>query len=75
MEDKRLGEEIFCCIRLRDCKSISHQEVVEHCEGKIAKYKIPKFIDIVTDFPRTTSGKIQKHKLVEMYNSGIDKSK
>jgi fatty-acyl-CoA synthase len=36
------------------------------CRGKIARYKIPKYVFFIDQFPLTGSGKIQKFKLKEM---------
>ncbi|MBR3716916.1 MAG: hypothetical protein IKN19_02975, partial [Bacteroidaceae bacterium] len=40
--------------------------VRDYCNGQIARYKIPKYIFFVKDFPLTGSGKVQKYKLREM---------
>ena len=41
-------------------------DVREFCKGKIAHYKIPKYVLFVEDYPLTGSGKIQKFKLKEL---------
>ena len=41
-------------------------DVREFCTGKIARYKIPKYIFFVDEFPMTGSGKIQKFKLKDV---------
>ncbi len=41
------------------------EEIIDYCKGKIARYKIPKFVVFVEGFPSTASGKIQKYKLRE----------
>ncbi len=46
-------------------ESIPPGEIVEYCLERIAKFKVPRYIDYRTDFPRSTSDKIQKHKLIE----------
>jgi len=45
---------------------MSEDEVRAFCKGRIANYKIPKYVKFVTSFPMTASGKIQKFKLREM---------
>jgi len=40
--------------------------VVDFCEGQISRYKIPKYVFFVDEFPMTASGKIQKFKLREL---------
>ena len=41
-------------------------DVRDFCDGKIARYKIPKYILFVEGFPLTGSGKIQKFKLKDL---------
>jgi len=42
------------------------EDVREFCRGKIARYKTPKYVFFVKEFPLTGSGKIQKFKLKEL---------
>ena len=42
------------------------EDIQEFCRGKIARYKIPKYVFFIDQFPLTGSGKIQKFKLKEM---------
>ncbi|MDY0393568.1 AMP-binding protein [Virgibacillus halophilus] len=44
---------------------LSEEELIAHCRARLAKFKIPDSITFVDDFPRTSVGKIQKHKLKE----------
>ena len=63
---KKYGEEVGAFIKLKAGKNLSEEEVQEFCRGKIARYKIPKYIFFVDGFPMTASGKIQKYKLREL---------
>jgi len=63
---KKYGEEVGAFIKLKAGKNLSEEEVQEFCRGKIARYKIPKYIFFVDSFPMTASGKIQKYKLREL---------
>ncbi|XP_058818355.1 medium-chain acyl-CoA ligase ACSF2, mitochondrial-like isoform X2 [Topomyia yanbarensis] len=70
--DERLGEEICAYIRLKDPPEqnlVNLEDVKLFCRGKLAYFKIPKLIRIVQNFPKTTSGKIQKFKLLDMFLS------
>ena len=62
---QKYGEEVTACIRLRPGMEATQEEIVEYCKGKIARYKIPKFVVFLDDYPSTASGKIQKYKLRE----------
>ena len=45
------------------------EELVQHCQGLIARYKIPKEVLIVAELPRTGSGKVMKHVLRQQYRA------
>uniref|UniRef100_W8B701 Medium-chain acyl-CoA ligase ACSF2, mitochondrial n=1 Tax=Ceratitis capitata TaxID=7213 RepID=W8B701_CERCA len=65
---ERLGEELCAFVRLQDgVTKISRDEIKEFCKGKLAHFKIPRYVIRVDNFPKTASGKIQKFKLVEVY--------
>jgi fatty-acyl-CoA synthase len=53
-------------VRLKPGQSATEEEIREFCRGQIARYKIPRFITFVTEFPMTVTGKIQKFRLREM---------
>ncbi|GAB0099948.1 acyl-CoA synthetase family member 2, mitochondrial-like [Sergentomyia squamirostris] len=62
--DERLGEDLCAYVRLKiDHQNCSPQDIKDFCQGKISYFKIPRYIKIVTEFPKTVSGKIQKFKL------------
>lgn len=73
ISDEKYGEVVGAFIKLKDGKEISQEEVQEFCRGQIARYKIPKHVFFVDDFPKTASGKVQKYKLREMAVELIEK--
>lgn len=44
--------------------------MTNHCSGKLARFKVPKILKTVEEFPKTASGKVQKYKLKELIESG-----
>ncbi|KAF6035324.1 ACSF2 [Bugula neritina] len=58
--DKRMGEEICACIRVKEGMSVSEQELKDFCKGEISHFKIPKYVVCVESFPLTVTGKVQK---------------
>ncbi|TCW33952.1 AMP-binding protein [Gulbenkiania mobilis] len=58
--DERFGEELCAWIRVREGASLDADGVRAFCQGQIAHYKIPRYIEFVSDFPMTITGKIQK---------------
>ncbi|MFC8687508.1 AMP-binding protein [Brevibacillus porteri] len=63
--DAKYGEQVLACIRVKPHERLTEDEVRDYCEGKIAHYKIPRYIQFVDEYPMTASGKIQKFKLRE----------
>ncbi len=62
----KYGEEVGAFIVRRENANIEASDVVDFCRGKIARYKIPKYVHFVDGYPMTASGKIQKYKLSKM---------
>lgn len=63
---KKYGEEVGAFIILDEGANLTVDEVRDYCRGKIARYKIPKYVFFVKEYPLTGSGKIQKFKLREL---------
>lgn len=63
---KKYGEEVGAFIILDDGVTMTADDVKDYCKGNIARYKIPKYIFFVKEYPLTGSGKIQKFKLREL---------
>jgi len=63
--DKRYGEELCAWIVARPGETLTEDEVRAFCQGRIAHYKVPRYIRFVTAFPMTVTGKIQKFRIRE----------
>jgi fatty-acyl-CoA synthase len=63
--DERYGEELMAWVITRDGEPLSGNEVRAFCDGKIAHYKIPRYVKVVDGFPMTVTGKVQKFKMRE----------
>lgn len=63
--DRKFGEEVCAWIQLKAGSESSEQEVRDFCRGRIAHYKIPRYIRFVTEFPMTITGKVQKFMMRE----------
>ena len=61
--DEKFGEEVCAFIQARDGASVDTDAVREFCQGKIAHYKVPRYVLSIEDFPMTVTGKIQKYLL------------
>jgi fatty-acyl-CoA synthase len=58
--DVKYGEEIMAWVRLREGASLTIEELREHCQGKIAHYKVPRYLHLCDELPMTVTGKVQK---------------
>jgi fatty-acyl-CoA synthase len=70
--DVKYGEELCAWVKLRPGSELDLAELREFCAGKIAHYKIPRYLRITDDFPMTVTGKVQKFKMREVSIGELD---
>ena len=63
--DAKYGEELCACIILREGEQATEQDIRDFCTGRIARYKIPRYVRFMTSFPMTVTGKVAKYLLRE----------
>lgn len=63
---EKFGEEVMAWIKVREGFSLTEEELVNFCKGRIAHYKVPKYWKFVQEFPMTISGKVRKVEMREM---------
>jgi fatty-acyl-CoA synthase len=63
--DLKYGEELCAWVKLRPGGALTPQDVRDFCTGKIAHYKIPRYVRVTEDFPMTVTGKVQKFRMRE----------
>lgn len=62
--DDRLGEEVAAAVVVRPGATVTADELREHCAARLAKYKIPRYIWLLTEsLPRNANGKFLKRQL------------
>lgn len=62
----KYGEDVGAFIILKDDCELTPEDVRDFCKNHIARYKIPRYVFFIKQFPMTGSGKIQKFRLREM---------
>ncbi|WP_020502138.1 AMP-binding protein [Sciscionella marina] len=68
--DEKYGEELMAWVRMRDgAEPLTEQTLRAFCQGKLAHYKIPRYVHVVEEFPMTVTGKVRK---VEMRERAAD---
>ena len=60
---KKYGEEIGAFIQLEKGAAYTAEDIRDRCRGQISRFKIPKYVTFVEEYPLTASGKVQKYKL------------
>ena len=63
--DEQYGEEIMACIILKDGEEMTEAEMKSYINDHMARHKVPRYIDFVTEFPMNVAGKILKYKMRE----------
>jgi len=68
--DERYGEELMAWVRMRDdAEPITAEALREFCTGRLAHYKIPRYVHVVDEFPMTVTGKVRK---VQMRSEAVE---
>jgi fatty-acyl-CoA synthase len=67
--DDVYGEELMAWVRLHPGESLTVEEIRTFCTGKLAHYKIPRYLHLTDEFPMTVTGKIRK---VEMRERAVE---
>ncbi len=63
--DKKYGEELCAWVKLKPGETASEEDIRAFCRGRIAHYKVPRYVKFVDGFPMTITGKIQKYLMRE----------
>ncbi|NKR73579.1 AMP-binding protein [Rhodococcus hoagii] len=72
--DAKYGEELMVWIRMREgAQPLDVDKVREFCTGRLAHYKIPRYVHLVDEFPMTVTGKIRKVEMRELSLELIDR--
>src|SRR5712692_78285 len=76
MPDPHLGEKMCACVIPKKGRSLSLKELVEFLKDReIARFKLPERLEILSDFPVSTFGKVSKKALVEMVTAKLEREK
>ena len=70
LPDEKYGEAVCACVIFKNGMHATDEEIIEFVRGGLSRFKTPKYVLEMTEFPMTASGKIQKYKLRLM---GIEK--
>jgi fatty-acyl-CoA synthase len=63
--DEKYGEEVCAWVRVRAEAALTIDDLRAFCSGRIAHYKVPRYLRVTEEFPMTVTGKVQKFKMRE----------
>ena len=63
--DQRFGEEVMAWVRLKPDSDATEDSIRDFCRGRIAHYKVPRYVKLTDEFPMTVTGKVQKFLMRE----------
>jgi fatty-acyl-CoA synthase len=63
--DARYGEELMAWVKLRAGSSFDEDDLSAFCRGRIAHFKVPRYLKVCEEFPMTVTGKVQKFRMRE----------
>jgi fatty-acyl-CoA synthase len=66
LPDERFGEEVCAWVRLKPGASLTEEVLKTYCRGRIAHFKVPRYVVFVEEYPSTVTGKVQKFRLREL---------
>ncbi|MBT8058381.1 MAG: AMP-binding protein [Gammaproteobacteria bacterium] len=64
--DEKYGEEVCVWVQPKDGETLSEDEIRQFCKEHIAYFKVPRYIRLVSEFPMTVTGKVQKFRMREI---------
>jgi fatty-acyl-CoA synthase len=66
LPDEFYGEQIMAWVRPKNGQQIDEDELRTHCKAGLAHFKVPRYIWVVDNFPKTGSGKLHKPRMREL---------
>ncbi|MXX45463.1 MAG: AMP-binding protein [Acidimicrobiia bacterium] len=74
--DVKYGEQVMAWVKLREGAAAAAEDIKEFCRGRIAHFKVPRYVKFVNDFPMTATGKIRKVEMreVSIAELGLEKA-
>ena len=71
--DEKWGEVGKAFVVLKNGVSMTGEDVIDYCKGNLAKYKIPKYVQFISELPKTEAGKISKLELLKLHQQTLTK--
>ena len=65
------GRKMMACVKLKEGVTCTEEEILAFCRKNLPRFKVPKVIEFVDEFPTTLTGKILRRKLREQYANKV----
>ena len=66
VKDKEMTEdEVKICLILKQGYKLQPEELINHCKERMGYFMVPRYLEFMNDFPKTSNQKIEKYKLRE----------
>ena len=75
VSDDRMGQVAYAFVQLVKDSRLSSQEVIDYCATRISQHKVPRFVSIVDEFPRTETGKIRRAVMARLAEEEVGQVK
>lgn len=72
--DEKWGEVGKAFIKVKEGSGVTIEELKKFCEGNLARYKIPKYFEIIDEIPKSETGKINRKELLQIHLKSINQS-
>src|SRR4030095_9325487 len=66
VRDAYYGEQVMAWVKPKEGEALTPEEIQNFCRGQIMDYKIPRYVKLVEDVPKTITGKVQKYRMREI---------
>jgi fatty-acyl-CoA synthase len=71
VSDEKFGEEVCAWVIARAGAALGPDDILAHCRGRIAHYKVPRYVRVVESFAMTVTGKAQKFEMRRMMEAEL----
>lgn len=69
--DEKYGEVGLAVVQLKEGHEATEAELIDYCRGNLASFKVPRFVQFVTEYPLTPAGKVKKFILKDEYTKSM----
>ncbi len=70
--DEKYGEVGLAVVQLKADHEATEAELIDYCRGQLASFKVPRYVEFVTEYPLTPAGKVKKFVLQDAYAKSMD---